>query len=136
MVDYGLYQVSNEKSVTNSNSPTGILRTDGTFELLKQTDTVQAKIGTAFGFRFAIPQELQQTQLKYVYLLPEMKNPVTGQTFSKFESLGVETGHGPSSGMFYNLTDPWELVTGEWTFQAFAYDRKLLEKKFTVVKAD
>ena len=136
VIDYGLYHVTNEKSVANSNSPTGIVRTGGTFELSEQTETIPAKIGTAFGVRFSLPRELEKTQLKYVYLFPEMKNPVSGKTFSSFESLGQAVGHGPSTGMFYNFTDPWELVVGEWTFRAFANEQILLEKKFSVVKAD
>ncbi len=136
VIDYGVYRVTNEKSVASSNSPTGIVRTGGTFELSKQTETIPTKIGTAFGVRFSLPRELEKTQLKYVYLFPEMKNPANGKAFSSFESLGQEGGHGPSTGMFYNFTDPWELVAGEWTFQAFANDQLLLEKKFSVVKAD
>lgn len=136
VVDYGLYQASNESSLLDSNSPTGVVRTGGTFKLLQQTNVISAKVGNAFGFRFLIPKEFQTPQLKYVYLFPEMRNANTGQAFSRSEVFGERKGHGPESGIFYNLTDPWELVPGEWTIQVFAHDRKLLERQFILVKDD
>ena len=136
VIDYGLYKASNEASISDTNSPTGEVRSGGTFKLVEQSDTISAKLGNAFGFRFSIPKELQQTQLKYVYSFPEMRNPNTGRSYTNFESLGGAKGHGPSSGIFYNLTDPWELVPGKWTIQVFVNDRKLLERQFTLVKAD
>jgi hypothetical protein len=136
VVDYGLYEASNESSISDTNSPTGEVRSGGTFTLVEQSDTIPAKLGNAFGFRFSIPKDLQQTQLRYVYSFPEIRNPATGRSYTSFESLGEAKGHGPSSGIFYNLTDPWELVPGKWTIQVFVNDRKLLERQFTLVKAD
>ena len=136
VVDYGLYKASNESSIADTNSPTGEVRSGGAFKLVEQSDIIPAKLGNAFGFRFSIPKELQQTQLKYVYSFPELRNPVTGRSYTNFESMGEAKGHGPSSGAFYNLTDPWELVPGKWTIQVFVNDRKLLERQFTLVKAD
>ena len=135
-VDYGLYKASNESLVADTNSPTGEVRSGGTFALVEQSDTIPAKLGNAFGYRFSIPKELQQTQLRYVYSFPELRNPVTGRSYTTFESLGEVKGREPSSGIFYNLTDPWELVPGKWTIQVFVNDRKLLERQFTLVKAD
>lgn len=136
VIDYGLYKASNESSIVDTNSPTGELRTHGVFKLVEQTEVIPAKLGNAFGFRFSIPKELQKTQLKYVYLFPELRNPVTGRSYTSFDSLGEVKGHGPSSGAFYNLTDSWELVPGKWTIQVFVNDRKLLERQFTLVKAE
>ena len=136
VIDYGLYKASNESSISDTNSPTGEMRSRGTFKLVEQSDTIPAKLGNAFGFHFSIPKELQQTQLKYIYSFPEIRNPNTGRSYTNFESMGEPKGHGPSSGAFYNLTDPWELVPGKWTIQVFVNDRKLLERQFTLVKAD
>ena len=136
MIDYGLYKVSNESSISDTNSPTGEVRSGGTFTLVEQSDTIPARLGSAFGFRFSIPKELQDIQLKYVYSFPEIRNPNTGRSYTNFATMGEAKGHGPSSGIFYNLTDPWELVPGKWTIQVFVDERKLLEKQFTLVSPD
>ena len=52
VVDYGLYQAANESSISDTNSPTGEVRSGGTFKLVEQSDTIPAKLGNAFGFRF------------------------------------------------------------------------------------
>jgi len=136
IVDFGIYKSRDEFSLMDYNSPSGTILAGGTIKLVEQTEKIPAKIGLKFGFRFSLSEELQKRQLKTVYHFPEIKNPETGKATARFESGGLAYMDGDVTFALYAFTDPWELVPGEWTFQVFDGDRMLVEKKFTVVKAD
>ena len=135
ILDYGLYKGVEAGAHQDGSSPTGRVR-GGAVELEKQTDTIVAKQGALFGYRFAMTDDLRKQPLKFVYSFPEMKNPKTGKTFTSYEKSGYEKNPNDVGGVLYHLSEPWEMVPGEWTFQVFSGDRKILEKKFTVVKSD
>lgn len=136
IVDFGIYKGAGETSVDMKNSPSGKLLVGGAANLVKQTDKIPAKIGVKFGFRFSLSDKEKKRNLKFVYLFPKIKNPQTGQVSNRFEFSGRYNGDGVLVGVFNDFSDPWDLVPGEWTFQVFDGDRMLVEKKFTVVKAD
>jgi hypothetical protein len=136
IVDFGIYKGSGEASVGVSNSPSGNLLLGGQTILVKQTDKIPAVLKSKFGFRFMPSEELKKKKLKFVYLFPEIKNPQTGQVLSRYEAQAGYDKSGRPVGMIYDFSEKWELVTGEWTFQVFDGDRKVVEKKFTVVKAE
>lgn len=136
IVDFGIYTVDNESSVDVGQSPSWKVLLGGKIKLEKQTDQIPAKLGQKFGFRFTLSEKEKKRALKFVWLYPEMKNPNTGQISTGAEGPGKYSGDGVPVLMFYNLSHPWELVPGKWTFQVFDGDRLLVEKKFTVVKAE
>jgi hypothetical protein len=136
VIDYGIYKISGESSVDEGKSPSGNVLTGGKAELIKQTDKIPAKLGAKFGFRFSIPDNFKKQKLKFVYLFPDIKNPQTDQILNRFEGAARYDGKSETAGIMYDFTEERELAPGEWTFQVFAGDRKVLEKKFTVVKVD
>jgi hypothetical protein len=135
VIDFGIYTANTVSFRADTNSPTGRVRR-GTVELTKQTTEIPAKLGTLFGFRFTVTDDLRKAPLKFVFLIPEMKNPNTQKTFSSYERSGYEKSPLETQAVLYHLSESYELVPGEWTFQVFSGSQKVHERKFNVVKAN
>lgn len=136
LVDYGIYGGSGESSVDVSNSPSGNVLLGGSLKLLKQTDRIPAVLKSKFGFRFMPSEDLKKKKLKIVYRFPDIRNPQNGQILNRLEAEVDYDKSGNPVGVIYDFSEKYELVPGEWTFQVFDADRKIVEKKFTVVKAE
>ena len=63
-----------------------------------------------------------------------MTNATTGQTYTRFEANISVPLEDKDAAMYYDLTHPWEVVPGKWTFQIFDNDKKLLEEDFSLVQ--
>jgi hypothetical protein len=138
ILEYGIYSGGHQESVANTNAPTGQVLLGGPVRLEKKTDQIPAKLKSKFGFRFVVHGQPDDAPVKLhiVYLFPEMKDPTSGQKLKRFEADVFAKLEDKKPQMLWDFTEPHELVTGEWTFQVFRGEDKLLEKKFEVVKAD
>jgi hypothetical protein len=139
IIEYGIYQGAPEKTIKSSEAGTGDVELGGSIKLVKKTEKVPAVLGTKFGLKFYLPVELRRNGiiLKYVFLVPGLKDPRTGKIQERIEVPGKYDGGADGIAyVFYDFTDQWELVPGKWTFQVFHDDEKLIEKTFTVVKAN
>jgi hypothetical protein len=138
VLEYGIYSGTHEQSVANTNAPTGQVLMGGPVKLQKQTDVIPAKLKSKFGVRFVVHGQPEQGPVRFhlVYLFPEMKDPASGRKIERFEANVSAKPEDPNLQMLWDFTEPYELVAGEWTFQVFRGEAKILEKKFAVVKAD
>jgi hypothetical protein len=140
LVDYGIFKGASERTIKGDSSGAGgKVELGGSIKLVKKTDRIPAVLGTKFGIKFYLPVELRKNEivLKYVFLLPGIKDPKTGKIQDRIEVPGKYDGGADGMAyMFYDFTDAWELVPGRWIFQVFHDEDKLLEKTFTVTKAD
>jgi hypothetical protein len=138
ILEYGIYSGGHKESVPDTNAPTGQLLIGGPVRLEKKTDQIPAKLKTKFGFRFVVHSQPENAQVKlhFVYLFPEMKDPNSDQKLKRYETDAFAKAEDKNPQMLWDFTEPHELVAGEWTFQVFRGEDKLLEKKFEVVKAD
>jgi hypothetical protein len=137
IIEYGIYKGAPEKTIKGSEAGTGDVELGGSIRLVKKTEKVPASLGTKFGIKFYLPVELRKNEvvLKYVFLVPGLKDPLTGKIQERIEVPGKYDGGADGIAlMFYDFTDKWELVPGKWTFQVFYGDEKLIEKTFTIVK--
>jgi hypothetical protein len=139
IVDYGIYTGGQNQAIVETNAPTGLFwQGRGELKLEKQTTKIPARLGTKFGFRFVVhgKKEDGDIQVHFVWLYPEITDKATGKKSKRFEA----DCHGPpedrNAGISWTFTEPSELVAGEWTFQVFLGNAKILEKKFDVEKTD
>jgi hypothetical protein len=134
VTEYGLYTADQDKGQRNS---AGVLRSEvSNIRHAATTTTVPAELGVHFGFRYKIvgsptgkPIELRKVTIYPPAGLKSPKAPTPLQNSSYTLSRKI----GETSFTDYAFDDPWELVPGPWTIQLWLGDRKLAEKKFTVV---
>lgn len=135
ILDHGIYSNTPVSTLKDPGSPTSQVLKQ-TSKLINETQIIPAKVGTTFGFRFVIHgnPKGQRTNLRSVFSFPPMTNATTGQTYTRFEANISVPLEDKDAAMYYDLTHPWEVVPGKWTFQIFDNDKKLLEEDFSLVQ--
>ena len=138
IIEYGIYSGGHERSVADTNAPTGRLLLGGPVKLEKQTSRIPARLKSKFGFRFVVHGEPSGAgvRLHFRYLFPEMKDQASGTEMKSYDVSAVAKLEDKNPQMLWDFGEPYELVTGEWTFQVLRGEEIILEKKFEVVQAD
>jgi hypothetical protein len=138
---FGIYKAVQKGTVKESSETnTGKVVSNVTLEHVKTTDHIPLVKDTYFGYQFRLfklPPEVMVKpvmELRKVLIHPEMTLPdgskTTGwdRTFKgKVETQQVMALDG------YGFNEDYELVEGEWIFQIWYQDQKLLERKFVTV---
>jgi hypothetical protein len=133
ITDFGIYEPQGGKDVT---LPTGVPRyTVDDVQLVAETNTIPAKLGTKFGFRYRIVGNSwgAPVAIKVVTLYPPAGavSPKLGLIHSA--SL-LKTAHiGASNAIAYSADEPWEMVPGIWTIQLWVGSKKLAERTFNMI---
>jgi hypothetical protein len=132
IVDFGIYEMSRGMNVDNENVAAGLVTSYGK-QLIKETDQVEAKIGTNFGFRYVLsgPESDVDVTIKVKHPVP-LRDPETSKEFSTSEwgqSVPVGSTNWNTGWIFEK---DWEIVPGEWVMQLYVGENKLIEKKFQV----
>src|SRR6186997_2848712 len=113
IVEYGIFKGAIEKTIKGSEAGTGDVELGGSIKLVKKTEKVPAALGTKFGLKFYLPVELRKNEivLKYVFLVPGLKDPRTEKIQERIEVPGKYDGGADGMAyVFYDFTDQWELV--------------------------
>jgi hypothetical protein len=136
ILEYGIYSGSHENSLANSNAPTGQVMLGGSVKLEKLTNVIPARLKSKFGFRFVIhgKSEDKPVKLQLVYLFPEMQDQTSGNKIKHFTVDVLAQPEDKNLLMLWDFTESYELVPGEWNFQVYRGQERILEKKFDVVK--
>jgi hypothetical protein len=121
----------------NLATTSGFVRTGGTVELEVSTNEIPLKLNRLFGFKFRIEgfENKEAVQLKLVVEHPEIKRPngSTSKGYSYPVLLEVKNGViDNQSG--YSIDHEYEMVEGDWTFEYWYNDEKLLSHTFKTVK--
>jgi hypothetical protein len=133
VTDFGIYTPQGGENVT---LPTGVPRyTVDDVQLVVETNTIPAKLGTKFGFRYRIVGSSwgAPIAIKVVTLYPPAGavSPKMGLIHSA--SL-LKTAHiGASNAIAYSADEPWEMVPGVWTIQLWIGDKKFAERTFNMI---
>lgn len=105
--------------------------------LIKQTQLIPLTPDTKFGISFVVhgtPKGMQ-IPVQNVMLFSPQGDPAIRKTTSRIVDttlVGLEEDQGV--GIYYGLDHSGRVQLGTWTFQVLIGGKKLLEKKFTVVK--
>ena len=133
IISYGIYEIVPEEGFDGKVASKNVV--SGYPRFIEQTEKVPAKLGTRFGFSFAVfgINEKEVVGLRRVIKHPPMTTKdgtvSTGREYvEEFEVLhGAVVG-----GTGYYLEDSRELVPGDWTFEYWLGNQKLLTKTFEV----
>ena len=137
----GLYRLVRSGGViADPNTSTGKAVAKPVVELVKKTERIPLIKGVQMYLQYRIwpfPPQPAHVDLRRVLLHPEMKLPDGSvSTGSDYMIKG-----GVSSGQViaytgYGLDEDYELVEGDWVFQIWYQDKKMIEQKFTTYRPD
>jgi hypothetical protein len=135
VTEVGIYRAETTRLDAAPGTPTGAVRRLSNIKLAQATTTIPARLGVRFGFRYKIVGRTgANVSLKMVTLIPQpgVRNPSTGNTTVRSEYLADKTV-GDTFYRDYGLDNPWEIVTGTWTFEIWDGNRELVSQSFNVV---
>lgn len=135
MIDYGVYSSNIEDTIADAKVAGGLVVTSNK-TLIKETDEVEADVGTSFGFRYMLegPNDEIPVTIKVIHPNP-IKDPDTGKEIAVSEWGQFVPSNFVNWNTGWSFGSEWEIVPGEWLIQLYIDDRKVLEKKFTVLRA-
>jgi hypothetical protein len=138
--EYGLFKTLQSGWLADSDkTATGKILRSVTVEFVERTDRIPLRKGVVFGYRYwlKLSPEQSRPQLKRVLIHPPMTLP-DGSTLSRSERMiRKKATHGIVTAIdVYALTEDYELVEGDWTFQIWYQDRKLAEQTFSAYTPD
>lgn len=138
ILEFGYYEVLSEgQRYEDQNTPSGVIQAGPTVKLIQQTDIIPIQAGRLFGLRFLLKEFTgkEDIEIREVVVHPRMTRPgqkaVTG--FETKLPLIIRNGEF-SDYIGYSLNHDYEMVAGEWRFELWYEDKKLLEQKFKTVK--
>jgi hypothetical protein len=130
---YGIFEEKRAANVSAPLTSAGYATRVAEGKLLKQTDVIEAKLGTTFGIDYVLDGKPVGGTVKLFIRLrrPAITNPDTGETTTIDENvtpawISMRKHDG------FSFDHAWELVPGKWTFQVFHASKLLLEKTFEV----
>lgn len=135
LVDYGVYRSEDGPRVRDEAVAGGLVVSYGK-SLIAQTDRVEARIGTSFGYRYRLvgPGDSAEVTIRVRHPEPlrdpTLERPIAVSTWSEEVPVGPVNWN---TGWIFE--SDWELVPGDWVMQLYVGKQKLLEHRFTVVVA-
>jgi len=134
ITEVGIYGAKTTGVKAAPGTAAGVTHDLGDIHLVQATTTIPARLGVRFGFHYKIVGRAGAVSVKMVTLIPEpgIRNPNTGNTNIRDEYLTDRTV-GPTHYRGYTFDNPWEIVTGTWTFEIWDGNRKLASQSFNVV---
>lgn len=109
----------------------------GAIRKLETTTTVRGRLGTSFGFEYALigTPAGSQAEVEIVVLLPEpgLTNPATGKRTLRERWRPSPSVLGGATIAGYQFEMDWEIVTGVWKFEIWSGGRRLGAQSFCVV---
>lgn len=109
----------------------------GSIRKLETTTTVRGKLGTSFGFEYALfgGPAGAQAAIEIVVILPEpgLLNPTSGKRTRRERWRPSPSLLGGATIVGYQFEVDWEIVPGRWIFEIWQSDRKLGEQSFCVL---
>ena len=134
VVEKGIYSGGYDTVGKNSTSPTKTVLLGGNVQLLTATNIIPIRMGSQFGFKFTIPEmkPTEQAYLLWQWNFPPMTN-ANGEVLKQCRAF-AETGLGETNfSMLYTITEPYEVVYGEWTFRLIWQDEVWATETFYTV---
>lgn len=99
------------------------------------TTEIPAELGTGFGVQYVINSTPKGGEIDVVNVIRfpgEGLQPPNGRTYTESrEHRRIKVGYRDFYG--YGFDRPWEMIPGEWVFEVWHHNARLLRKKFTVL---
>ncbi len=122
--------------VGNNEHVAGYTTSAGSYQFIQETNIVPAIKGISFAIEYTTSfSENRSVILREIVVYPKqgLTNPTTGKTsFSSY--LEHSTSGFDKTMMFYQLSEDWEVVEGEWVFKVQANGKEILSRTFNIKK--
>ena len=118
----------------DKNTSTGKLIRNAKLEFVEQTERIPLRKGVYFGYKYwlKIEPDKSRADLRRVLMHPEMTLPDGTRVSRSERAIRKRTTHGIVTALDgYALSEDYELVEGDWTFQLWYKDDLLVEQAFT-----
>jgi hypothetical protein len=133
---YGVYTVTDTKSVEDSRAPTGYRLISTPTQPTSNTDSIPGRDGVHFGFAYVLSGiGGQDVKIRRVFRFPGdgMPTMTAGTKTRAYEDTQTyAVGEPVLMGWSFQDSPPERILFGEWVFEAWAGDQKLVSKRFTV----
>ncbi len=133
---YGIYTVSKSQEIKDPTSPTGSRYVSTPVAPRSSAETIPGK-QLRFGMSYALNGKAGvQVTVKHVYRFPPpgMPDTATGGPRTTYEFVRKDNiGEPVLMGWSFEGATPEQIVLGEWIFEVWTGNRKVVEKHFTVV---
>jgi Domain of unknown function (DUF3859) len=121
-------------------SPTRTIGTEANWHFVSDSTDVDGKVGTRFGIEFRIdgaPDGDNVTLYLVLEFPPQgIRNPNTGETLHTASIAFPAMKIGALCLVGYGFDNAWEIVPGPWKMRVVYRERILIERSFTVSKAE
>lgn len=138
IVEFGYYEVQSEgQRFEDPNVTSGITQTGPIVKLIQQTDAIPIEAGRMFGFRFRLKgfTGKEDIVIREIVTHPSMTRPGQKSSTGYEVKLPLIVRRGELIDYAgYRLNHDYEMVAGDWRFEFWYEDKKLLEQKFKTVK--
>lgn len=135
VVEFGYYEKISEPSrFQNLSSTSGFVKEGGEVTLSEQVDKIPIQLNRLFGFKFKLTgfEGKETVQIRLSVKHPEMTRP-NGSKATEYSypvMLDVKDGIVENQ-TGYSMDHDYEMVEGEWVFEIWYYQQKLISKTFT-----
>lgn len=132
---FGVFEAATTRRFSGYSTKTPAIDTVSGVRFLDRTTEVPGTLGTNFGFQYRLntTPEGQKVAIKSVIRFPDggLQHP-SGQIYEqsvehKYIKVGEIGLHG------YGFDESWEIVPGQWRFEIWHGEVRLIRKTFTVV---
>jgi len=132
---YGLFRERGKGwARQDEDTSTGKLIRKAKLAFVEQTERIPLRKGVYFGYKYWLKIEPDQSRanLRRVLIHPEMTMPDGSKVSRSERTIKKRTTHGIVTALDgYALSEDYELVEGDWTFQLWYEDNLLVEQTFT-----
>lgn len=131
---YGVFEASSTRRYQGYSGKTPAIDTVSGIRFVDRTTEIPGSLGTNFGFQYRLntTPKGQKVAIKSLIKFPEpgLRHP-SGRVYQesvehKYIRIGEVSLHG------YGFDEPWEIVPGEWSFEIWHGEARLIRKTFTV----
>jgi len=133
--NYGIYSADPVERLVAPETATGHVAEYKNFRLLTQTETVPGRKGLRFGVEYVVngAPKSKTVSITWITRFPRPGLRLPSSENLSFNKVEREVKIGTRNYRVYSFDNDWEIVPGDWTFEFYYQDRKIGEKRFTVV---
>jgi hypothetical protein len=132
---YGVYTVSDSKTISDPASPTGQRFVSSPIPPKSDTDRVHPGENVRFGISFVLSGGQGQVTIRRVFRFPNdgMPDAATGEKKRTYEDTRTYSFEEPIlMGWNFGTGAPDQIVPGEWMFEVWVSGSKVVERRFVV----
>lgn len=135
---FGVFETSSSKRYKVAGNRHGAVDAVTGVRFVDFTKEIPAVLGTNFGFKYAVntTPRGQNMRVKSVirFPAPGLKAPGGKVYTESVEYKDIKIGKPDLHG--FGFDEPWEIVPGDWVFEVWYRDTRMIRKTFTVTSPD